>query len=226
MKPLTIEKTVKKIGEQGLLPMFSQEKQSVAEQILEAAYAGGARALEFTNRTGRALEVFKYLRKRTRRDMPDLLLGAGTILDEEQAERFLEAGADFIVSPIVDKTVAKTCAKAKRMWCPGAASPTEMVQAQRMGAGLVKVFPARQLGGPDFIRAVLAPCPSLRLMATGGIAVDEKELRAWFGSGVSCVGVGSDLFPSMQIRDGLFGPITEKIRQTLEIIQEIRQSTH
>jgi hypothetical protein len=119
MKPLTIEKTVKKIGEQGLLPMFSQEKQSVAEQILEAAYAGGARALEFTNRTGRALEVFKYLRKRTRRDMPDLLLGAGTILDEEQAERFLEAGADFIVSPIVDKTVAKACAKAKRMWCPG-----------------------------------------------------------------------------------------------------------
>ncbi|HEV3250213.1 MAG TPA: bifunctional 4-hydroxy-2-oxoglutarate aldolase/2-dehydro-3-deoxy-phosphogluconate aldolase [Puia sp.] len=222
MKKYSKDKISLLLEEQGVLPMFSHEDENIAGHLLQALYQGGVRVVEFTNRSPHALKVFRTLKRSAAKDMPGLIMGAGTIMNTQAAIAYTGEGADFIVAPVIDKMLAKFCLKENILWCPGAATLTEIVRAHEMGAGLVKIFPAKQLGGPDFVKAIMAPCPWLRIMATGGISTERTDLEAWFKSGVKCVGIGSHLFPADLIARGEFELISARINEVLQLIQTFR----
>jgi 2-dehydro-3-deoxyphosphogluconate aldolase/(4S)-4-hydroxy-2-oxoglutarate aldolase len=223
MKTHSKEKIIGLLEHQGILPMFSHEDENISHSLLRAAYEGGAKLVEFTNRSYHALKVFKALKKTASREMPGLIMGAGTVMNAKEARAFVRAGADFIIAPVIDKGVAKFCVAEKILWCPGAATLTEIVHAHQLGSGLVKIFPAQQLGGPDFVKAILGPCPWIRIMATGGITTDEENLRSWFKAGVQAVGIGSHFFSAKDIEQGNYGLISAKIKDSLQIVQSIRK---
>jgi 2-dehydro-3-deoxyphosphogluconate aldolase/(4S)-4-hydroxy-2-oxoglutarate aldolase len=222
MKTTSKEKMIGLLEHQGILPMFSHEDENISLSLLRAAYEGGAKLIEFTNRSYHALNVFKALKKAASKDMPDLILGAGTVMNVKEAKAFVKAGANFIVAPVINKSVAKFCAEEKILWCPGAGTLTEIVYAHELGSGMVKVFPAKQLGGPEFIKAILGPCPWLKIMATGGVTTEEEDLKSWFRAGAQCVGIGSHFFSSSIVDQGDYSRVSAKIKQSLQFVQSIR----
>src|SRR5690349_15608026 len=175
----------------GIVPMFYHGDTDVALKIMETVYAGGARVIEFTNRGPNAFEVFKAMLKEAEK-YPGLLIGIGTVLDKKTTERYIKAGADFIISPIVSVEMAETCDKQEKMWIPGAATPTEINTARHLGAEIIKIFPASVLG-PGFISSILPVMPDLQLMVTGGVEPTQASLTTWFKTGIVCAGMGSQL---------------------------------
>lgn len=190
------------LAAQRVLPLFNCGDAATGMAVLESLHAGGIRLVEFTNRAAGAVDVFRALVAEAARRLPDVVLGAGTIVDRGQAEEFHSAGARFLVAPNLDEEVGAYCGSRGLFWCPGTATVTEMVRAHRLGAPVVKVFPADTLGGPAFIKAVRGPCGWLRLMPSGGVTSDEANLRAWFEAGAHCVGMGSHLVDPRRIAAG------------------------
>jgi 2-dehydro-3-deoxyphosphogluconate aldolase/(4S)-4-hydroxy-2-oxoglutarate aldolase len=176
-----------------LVPVFFHADAAYAQDIVRACYAGGIRVFEFTNRGANAFEVFQELAKLTKSDCPDLVLGIGTIYNAADAERFIAAGAAFIVQPITTADVAAACQRHDVAWVPGAMTLNEIYNATQLGAQLVKVFPGNAVG-PDYIKALRGPMPSVKLMVTGGVEATEASLTEWFGAGINVVGIGSQLF--------------------------------
>lgn len=216
------KKEIAEVGSsQGLIPPFNHPDENAAKKILDAIYAGGLRIIEFTNRRENALEVFKSLVKHIDKNLPGLILGVGTIMNAKQAKQFYKAGAQFIVSPVTDKGTGEFCVKNKLFWMPGAGTATEVINATDMGADLIKVFPAEVLG-PAFIKAVKAPCPWTKLMASGGVTFEESNLRNWFDAGADCVAMGSNLFSKEIMQDGNYGLLTERIQWLLGTIAAVR----
>ncbi|MEL7146037.1 MAG: bifunctional 4-hydroxy-2-oxoglutarate aldolase/2-dehydro-3-deoxy-phosphogluconate aldolase, partial [Bacteroidota bacterium] len=164
------------------------------KEAMMACYRGGARVFEFTNRGTYAHDLFIQLSRYAKEAMPEMILGIGSVYDEGTASLYIQCGADFIVSPILHSGIAKVCNRRKVAWMPGCGTMTEISQAEELGAEVVKVFPAAQVGGPSFIKAAKAPAPWSSLMATGGVDCTEENLRPWFEAGVFCVGIGSKLF--------------------------------
>ena len=176
-----------------LVPVFFHADAAYAQSIVRACYAGGIRVFEFTNRGANAFEVFQELVKLTATDCPDLVLGIGTIYRAAEAEKFIAAGARFVVQPVTTQDVAATCQYHDVPWIPGAMTLNEIFAASEMGAQLVKVFPGNVVG-PDYIKAVRGPMPATKLMVTGGVEPTEANLGEWFGAGINVVGIGSQLF--------------------------------
>lgn len=176
-----------------LVPVFFHPDREHAKNIMRACYAGGIRFFEFTNRGPEAFEVFHFLENAVRQNCPGMALGIGTIYTPQDAERFLRAGADFVVQPVTTAEVAAVCKKHNKPWIPGAMTLNEIWAAWQMGAALVKVFPGN-LVQPDYIRALRGPMPEVPLMVTGGVEPTEESIRAWLGAGVQAVGLGSQLF--------------------------------
>jgi len=203
---------------QRVLPLFTCESADVGLGVLEALHAGGLRIVEFTNRSAAALDAFAALAREAAARLPDMLLGAGTILDREQARAFHEAGAAFLVAPNLDEDVGGYCAEHGLCWCPGTGTVTEMVRAHRLGAGLVKVFPADALGGPGLVKAVRGPCPWLKLMPSGGVTLEPENLRAWFAAGAHCVGVGSHLVDATTLAERRFADLEERTRRLVTVL--------
>lgn len=197
--------------ETGLVPVFYMDDAAQAAAFVAACTAGGVQVMEFTNRGRNALPVFQHLRA----TFPDLILGIGSIVDAPTAALYLAHGADFIVGPNFDPALAHLCNGRKVAYVPGCGSVTEIHQAELAGAEIVKLFPA-SFYGPAFVKAVLAPCPWTRIMPTGGVAVTEASIKAWFSVGVSCVGIGSSL---AQVDD-----VAATCRQLLAWVQQYRQS--
>ncbi|MBT1706563.1 bifunctional 4-hydroxy-2-oxoglutarate aldolase/2-dehydro-3-deoxy-phosphogluconate aldolase, partial [Chryseosolibacter indicus] len=160
-----------------------------AFQVLKASYDGGVRVFEFTNRKANSYEVFKHLHAK-RSEFPDLMFGIGTIVDAETTKKFIDAGADFIISPILNTEMAPVCHQHDKLWMPGCATLTEIVTAKQNGAQVIKVFPGSVLG-PGFLSAIMPVVPDLQLMITGGVEPTQENLTAWFKSGAMCVGMGS-----------------------------------
>jgi 2-dehydro-3-deoxyphosphogluconate aldolase/(4S)-4-hydroxy-2-oxoglutarate aldolase len=206
----------------GVVPLFYHHDMDVAKKVLTACYEGGARLLEFTNRGDFAPEVFGELNKFAINELPEMILGAGSITDAGTASLYLQLGANFIVSPMLVEEMAPVCNRRKVLWAPGCSSLTEITRAQELGAEIVKIFPGSQLG-PGFIKAVKGPCPQASIMPTGGVAPTEESLTAWFKAGATCVGMGSKLIEKEAIRSGDFDHITQKCRQTLDIVKQVRQ---
>lgn len=207
----------------GMVPVFYDSNASVACRVLKACYDGGVRAFEFTNRGDFALEVFTALMKYCRRECPEMILGAGSVVDAPTAALFLQNGADFVVGPYLNADVARLCNRRLVPYTPGCGSATEIGTAHELGCDLVKIFPAGSVGGPSFVKNLLAPLPWTMIMATGAVEPTEENLTAWMKAGTTCVGMGSKLFPKDRIDAGDWNSITEKCRYALDIIQRARK---
>ncbi|MBN1764525.1 MAG: bifunctional 4-hydroxy-2-oxoglutarate aldolase/2-dehydro-3-deoxy-phosphogluconate aldolase [Sedimentisphaerales bacterium] len=208
--------------ETGLIPVFYNGDFEVARQIMTACADGGARCIEFTNRGDRAIQVFTRLTEYRDVHRPDIMLGTGSVCDAPTAAGYIGAGADFVVGPLLDEETAILCNKRKIPYSPGCGSLTEIHQAHALGVEICKIFPAKEVGGPAFIKAVMGPCPWAELMPTGGVLPTRESLTEWFQAGVACVGMGSKLITSDLIAAQNYPAITKKVKEAIELIKEIR----
>ena len=204
----------------GLIPVFSHADVETVKNVLDSAYEAGIRVFEFTNRTENAVEVFTEL-ARYKQKYPDMILGTGTVFDEETAIRFYKAGAQFLVSPACIPEIAHLANKKNILYIPGCGTVTEVFEALKMGVSLIKIFPANVLG-PAFAKAVKSVLPQVKIMPTGGVLPNAENLQLWFSSGVSCVGMGSQLFDKNLVQNGNYEMLTHSIQYTLQIVKTIR----
>lgn len=178
-----------------------------------AAGEGGLELVEVTLTTPGACEAIAELASR-----PDMIVGTGTVLSLEDAERAIAAGARFVVSPHADARIVGACREAGVWVCQGGATPTELLAIHRMGADCAKVFPAEALGGPRFLKLVRDPLPFLRLMPTGG--VDGSNLPAYLAAGAVAVGVATCLFDKQAIARRDAATIARKASELLALARE------
>ena len=211
-----------KMKETGLVPVFYNSDPEVCKNVLKAAYNGGVRVFEFTNRGEFAHEVYGELSKWAAKETPEMILGIGSVLDAGTTSLYLQLGANFVVSPILNPDMAKVCNRRKVAWSPGCGSLTEISYAEELGAEVVKIFPGTQVGGPGFVKAVRGPMPWTSIMPTGGVSPDEENLRGWFEAGVHCVGMGSKLFTKEIMENGDFAGLETKVRDCLQLISNLR----
>jgi 2-dehydro-3-deoxyphosphogluconate aldolase/(4S)-4-hydroxy-2-oxoglutarate aldolase len=205
-----------------VVPLFYNADFDICKNVIKACYDGGLKVFEFTNRGDLAHEIFTELNKYAMKEMPDLILGVGSVIEAATAALYIQLGANFIVSPVLNPEMAKTCNRRKIAWIPGCSTISEISQAEELGAEIVKVFPADRLGGPKFIQSIKAPMPWLTLMATGGVEPNEENLKLWFSAGISCVGIGSQLFPKDIIKNKDYNKIRETAVQICDIIKKIK----
>ena len=206
----------------GLVPVFYHKDIETAKQVLKACYEGGVRVFEFTNRGEYAHQVFGELNKYAEAELPELIMGVGSVVDEATAALYIQLGANFVVSPVMKPEMARICNARNIMWIPGCGSLSEIARAEEAGAEIVKIFPATQVGGPKFVKSVKGPCPWTSIMPTGGVAPSEENLKAWFEAGVACVGMGSKLVTKELLANRDFEALTKKVKEALTIIKKIR----
>ena len=213
---------VLRIKNTGLVPVFYHPDASLVTEVVRAAYEGGVRAFEFTNRGDFAHEVFAEVSRYSRANLPDLALGIGSVPDAATTALYLQLGANFVVSPVLDPDTARVCNRRKVLWIPGCGTVSEIAQAEELGAEIVKIFPGSSVGGPDFVKNVKGPMPWSSLMPTGGVTPDKENLKAWFDAGVIGVGMGSKLFTKEIIQKRQMDLLEEKVKEILFTIKEIR----
>lgn len=205
----------------GILPLYYCHSQTVSIDVARVLYKAGVRAVEYTNRGVAALENFTAMRKILGEELPSLHLGIGTVKSKEEAEEYVRAGADFIVAPIVNPEVAAVAKEAGLPWIPGCMTPTEIYQAQLLGAPVIKLFPANILK-PEFLRSIFTLFIGQRFIPTGGMDIDEKNIRDWFQSGVAAVGIGNKLVSEEILTGGNYDLLYEKTVQVLDIVRKVK----
>ncbi len=187
------EQIINQIIKTPVIPVFYDADPNICLEVLKSCYAGGIRIFEFVNRGPAAEQNFKELRFYKDQFLPDLKLGIGTILNVDDAKRFIDLGADFIVSPIFSESIAAITREHNVLWIPGCMTPTEIASAQSSGCSFIKLFPGDSLG-PGFLKSIKPIFPDLKFMPTGGVDCTEESISKWFDAGVSAVGLGSKLF--------------------------------
>lgn len=209
------------IVKQGMLPLYFNPSEEVTLEILKSIYRAGVRAVEYTNRGAAALENFKKMVEIRDAEMPDLLLGIGTIKNLEQAKQFLDAKADFFISPGFVPEVAEFLIAKDLFYSPGCMTPTEIIAAENAGVKFIKIFPGNMLG-PDFLSGIKDIFPNLLFMPTGGVDTTKENISAWFKAGVSAVGMGSKLIskPLMEAKD--YTTIETETKKVLDLLQTIK----
>jgi 2-dehydro-3-deoxyphosphogluconate aldolase / (4S)-4-hydroxy-2-oxoglutarate aldolase len=208
----------------GVVPLFFNPDPKICIDVITACYKGGARVFEFTNRGNFAWEVFAEVNKYFLKNYPDMVVGAGTIIDAPTAALYIQSGAGFIVSPILSEEVLKLCNKRKILCLPGCASLTEISKAEELGAELVKIFPGDQLG-PKFISAIKGPCPWSSIMPSGGVDVDEKNIQEWISAGAACLGLGSKLITNEILETKNYAKLTEQVALACSLVEKARKNT-
>ena len=203
-----------------LLPLFYHEDITVCKEMVKALYRAGIRCIEFTNRGPLALENFKLLLAHRNENYPDLVLAIGTIQNQKQAEAFIEAGADFLISPFFDQSIADAAYLHKKLWIPGCMTPTEIHMAKTAGCDLIKLFPGNVLG-PGFVSAIKPLFPSISFLVTGGVDTSRENLTAWFKAGVVGVGMGSKLMSEELLASKNYAAIEVETTKALAIINSI-----
>ncbi len=212
---------IKKIAEQGVLPLYFHPDPTVSIEVLKALYAAGIRAVEYTNRGEAALDNFKLLKETRDQELPELLLGIGTIKRKKEAKAFMKAGADFIIAPGIIEEVAETVHKEDMLWIPGCMTTTEIIRAEDAGAKLIKLFPGNLLG-PSFVSAIKELFPDLLFMPTGGVEVSKENLTGWFKSGVVAVGMGSKLITKEILANKDYSQLAVKTKEAIALVNEVR----
>jgi 2-dehydro-3-deoxyphosphogluconate aldolase/(4S)-4-hydroxy-2-oxoglutarate aldolase len=206
----------------GLVPVFYQPDLEVAKQIVAACVAGGARVVEFTNRGDSAYRVFAELVSHFADKDPSVILGVGSVVDAATAGLYINSGANFVVGPVLNPEIARLCNRRKVAYSPGCATPSEISAAEEWGVEIVKVFPGKAAGGPDFVKSVMGPMPWTRIMPTGGVDATQASVQAWFEAGVAAVGMGSKLITKSLVTAGDFEGVTHKVTQVLAWIAQTR----
>ena len=209
------------IIEQGILPLYFNDDETTSKEILKAIYKAGIKAVEYTNRGETAYKNFKSMVTLRNQEMPDMLLGIGTIKNVEQAKKFIEIGADFLLSPGFISEVAEYTVSKNIFYSPGCMTPTDIIAAENAGIQFIKLFPGNILG-TDFLSAIKDIFPDLYFMPTGGVDTSEENISSWYKAGVSAVGMGSKLISKdlMEAKD--YQTIEKKTKEVMETIQKIK----
>ncbi len=211
----SLEKVAQHILSSKLIPLFYENDVVVVKDVVKALYAGGIRTIEFTHRGENALENFKAL-VALKNEMPDLYLGIGTIKNEEDAKNYIDAGADFLISPVFDASVADIAYLHKVLWIPGCMTPTEIHHAQVAGCNIVKLFPGNVLG-PGFIEAIRPLFKEVHFLVTGGVDATEQSIMTWLNAGATGVGLGSKLITKNVLANKQYEELTKTAQQLLSI---------
>jgi 2-dehydro-3-deoxyphosphogluconate aldolase/(4S)-4-hydroxy-2-oxoglutarate aldolase len=206
----------------GMVPVYYHHDAATARKVVKACYEGGVRVFEFTNRGDFAQDVFGELVKYALAECPDMILGIGSVVDAGTAALYLQTGANFVVGPMFNPDIARVCNRRLAPYIPGCGSVSEIGFAQEAGCDVCKIFPADSVGGPSFVKNIKAPMPWTMIMATGAVEPTVENLSAWFGAGVTCVGMGSKLFPKQAVENGDWQAITALCKNALSIIQKNR----
>jgi len=209
------------IPEQGILPLYFYKDTEVSLNVLKALYSAGVRTVEYTNRGEAALKNFKEMRRLCDAEMKDMYLGIGTIKNADSAQAFIDAGADYLISPGLVEDAARLADQNGMLWVPGCMTPTEVIKAEQLGAKFVKLFPGNILG-PAFLSAIKELFPEVMFMPTGGVDLDRENIAGWFKAGVSAVGMGSKLIskPLLEAKD--YGKIESLTKEAMEIVKSVK----
>ena len=214
---------INKIRDIRIMPLFYHPDPDISLHVMQAVFDGGLDLMEFTNRGPNAFNVFEKLYAFKSKNYPGAALGIGSIVDAPTAAQYIQAGVDFIVSPMLNHEVIRVCNRRKVLHIPGCSTLSEISQAEEWGAELVKVFPAAQLGGPAFIKAIMGPCPWASIVVTGGVKADYENLKAWHDAGVVGFGIGSDLISKDLVSEGDYAGLTRKVQELVGIISKLGQ---
>lgn len=208
------------ILEQGLVPVFYNGDFEVAKNIVRAIAKGGGIIIEFTNRGDFAFEIFANLVKYFEIKEPQLIFGVGSVIDPYTTALYINNGANFVVGPALNPDIAKICNRRRIPYSPGCGTATEISRAEELGSEIIKIFPAGVLGGPNFVKAILAPNPWTKIMPTGGVDITEESIKSWFEAGVVAVGIGSKLITKNLVASENWDGIAKNVANTLKLIQK------
>lgn len=217
---MTPERFEELMARAGIVPVHADSDPVAAVEAVAACYEGGVRLFEFADRLPGALEVFHGIKRLASAEMPGMVLGAGTITTVERAAAFVEAGAEFLVSPVLAADALAWSLKRGVPFVPGAASPTEVWSSQAAGAGVVKLFPAGPLG-PGYLKSLLGPLPS-KVMVTGGVSATPEAVLTWLKAGATAVGLGSDLLPRGRLSAEQLAELTRRCRELTTAVATLR----
>lgn len=209
------------IVKQGILPLYFNADENISLEVLKAIYKAGIRAVEYTNRGEAALKNFEKMVALRNEEMPDLLLGIGTIKNLDQAKAFEKIGADFFISPGFIPEVAHYFIAKDLFYSPGCMTPTEIIAAENAGVKFIKLFPGNMLG-PGFLSGIKDIFPNLKFMPTGGVDTTKENIDGWFKAGVSAVGMGSKLVSKNLMATQDYTTIEAETKKVLALIQTIR----
>jgi 2-dehydro-3-deoxyphosphogluconate aldolase/(4S)-4-hydroxy-2-oxoglutarate aldolase len=212
---MTRAQAEKSLLEDKVVAVVRMDEPAVVRHAVDAVRAGGVRCIEITMTVPGAVEIIASL---ARDGPPELVVGAGTVLGAAAAEAVVTAGASFVVSPVLDEDVIRTCRDAGAFVIPGAFSPTEIARAWTLGADIVKVFPAVSLG-PGFFKDIKGPLPGIRLMATGGITAENA--RSFIAQGACCVAIGTALLDKNLMAEGRWADLTRRAQALLSSLKNI-----
>jgi 2-dehydro-3-deoxyphosphogluconate aldolase/(4S)-4-hydroxy-2-oxoglutarate aldolase len=211
-----------RIIQQGILPLYFNADENVSVEVLKAIYRAGIKAVEYTNRGEEALNNFIRMTVVRNAEMPDLLLGVGTIKNLKEAKNYIAAGADFLVSPGFVKEVADYAVSKDIFYAPGCMTPSEIIAAENAGIKFIKLFPGDMLG-PKFLTTIKDIFPKLLFMPTGGVDTTKENIEGWFNAGVCAVGMGSKLISKklMELKDYI--AIEAETKKVVELINTIKK---
>ena len=208
------------LKEQAMLPLFYHEDAEVCVTLMQHLYKAGIRLIEFTNRGRLAFDNFKQM-KAAAEKLEGLYIGIGTIKDANTAEKYIEAGADFLISPALAEDVYDAAYSNKVLWIPGCMTPTEILKAENLGINLVKLFPGNVLG-PGYVSAIKDLFPNMMFMPTGGVETTKENLGDWFASGVIAVGMGSKLITKKLLEEKDYELIEKNTAAVLSTIKSVK----
>jgi 2-dehydro-3-deoxyphosphogluconate aldolase/(4S)-4-hydroxy-2-oxoglutarate aldolase len=213
---MTKEQVRGRIQEIGIIPAIRVSSQADALFACEAVAHGGIPIAELTMTVPGAADLLAALRRQS----PDVIVGAGTVLDVETARRCLDAGAQFLTSPGLELDLVEFGARHDVLVLPGALTPTEVLTAWKAGGDMVKVYPCSQVGGPKYIRSLKAPYPQIHLIASGG--VNHHTASEFILAGADALGIGGNLIPKESIQMRQPERIRELARRFLAMVAEAR----
>ena len=210
------------ISREGVVPVFYNADVEVAKEVARRLVAGGISTIEFTNRGDGAVRVFAGLIAWARKELPELVVGVGTVTQAATAVHVLDLGANFVFAPNLNPEVAAVCNERNIPYVPGCGTLSEIQQAYRLGCDVVKLFPAGEVGGPAFLKAVRAPCPWVRAVPTGGVEPTVESLKGWYDAGAPAVGMGSRLLTKVLIANKDWDALERKVADTVAAVAAAR----
>ncbi len=211
------------ILEQGILPLYFNTDETISVEVLRAIYRADIMAVEYTNRGDAALNNFKKMVAVRNAEMPGLLLGVGTIKNLQHTSDYMNAGADFLVSPGFVKEVADYAVANDIFYAPGCMTPSEIIAAENAGIKFIKLFPGNMLG-PEFLSSIKDIFPKLLFMPTGGVDTTKENMEGWFKAGVCAVGMGSKLISKKLMEQKDYAAIEVSSREVLALVQSIKNN--
>jgi 2-dehydro-3-deoxyphosphogluconate aldolase/(4S)-4-hydroxy-2-oxoglutarate aldolase len=216
------EQVIKVITDQGILPLYFNADETISIEVLRAIYRAGIKAVEYTNRGDAALNNFKKMVEVRNNEMQGLLLGVGTIKNMDHAKSYMDAGADFLVSPGFVPEVISYANDKNIFYAPGCMTPSEIIAAENTGIKFIKLFPGNLLG-PEFLTSIKDIFPKLLFMPTGGVDTTKENIEGWFKAGVCAVGMGSKLISKKLMEAKDYTGIEKATKEVLELIKSIKK---